>query len=271
MNKQGNKQNPKGGIEWCHVFGPGTGYTWNVVTGCLHGCEWEVNGKIAECYAKTIADQSRFYPHGFAYHEFHPERLNEPLKLKQPAGIFCDSMSDLMGHWVPEAEINQVLSVMHKTPQHVYFLLTKNTARLQHFTFPDNCWLGASTPPDHMWGKPLSEKQKHRMLETTLDALWQRSSPRIAWLSAEPLSWDITPILEKYPGIIHWVVIGAASKGSRYYQPDPKHVKRLIGLCDDENIRIFMKGNLRPSLKVAFNFWRESYPEVIVTQQRLFT
>ena len=52
-----NKQGPNG-IRWCD-------YTWNVVTGCLHECQWRMrDGSVAECYAKTIAEglASAAYP-----------------------------------------------------------------------------------------------------------------------------------------------------------------------------------------------------------------
>ncbi len=54
MNKQGNESDKSGGIEWTHVFGPGTGVTWNPIGGCRHGCVWEMpDGSVAECYAKS--------------------------------------------------------------------------------------------------------------------------------------------------------------------------------------------------------------------------
>src|SRR3990167_2707371 len=99
MNEQ--KVDSKSSIEWTRIVNPdGTtrrGYTWNVVGGCQHDCKWLVDGQIAECYAKTIAERvaTASFPNGFEHHYFHTERLQEPLKLKGPAGIFIDSMSDL--------------------------------------------------------------------------------------------------------------------------------------------------------------------------------
>ena len=67
--------------------------SWNVLAGCLHGCEWVMpNGNKAECYAKTVAERLavREYPNGFEYSYWHPERLDEPLKEKEPSKIFLD-------------------------------------------------------------------------------------------------------------------------------------------------------------------------------------
>jgi protein gp37 len=44
MNKQGDPSKGTAGIEWTHVFGVGTGRTWNPIGGCKHGCEWAVIG-----------------------------------------------------------------------------------------------------------------------------------------------------------------------------------------------------------------------------------
>ena len=259
MNKQ-DKGDGRRGIEW-------TDYSFNPIAGCFHGCQWDIDGQVANCYAEDAAENSqavKFYPHGFEHHYWHPDRLNEPLSVRKPSKIFVGSMADVFGHWVPASQIEAVLDICRRAHWHMFQFLTKNPVRAKQFTLPANCWLGASTPPDHMWGKPLSEQQKRRMLEVTLEALGQRSSPPVAWLSAEPLSWDITPILENYSNVLQWMVIGAASKGSTYYQPEPAHLRRLIGFLDDCGCPIFMKGNLRPSLKVAFDEWREQYPDRVM-------
>jgi DNA repair photolyase len=66
-------------------------YTWNVIVGCLTGCWY--------CYARRQAKRQKrrcslchlFEPH------LHPERLDQPLRVKKPSLIFGDSMSDVFG------------------------------------------------------------------------------------------------------------------------------------------------------------------------------
>ncbi len=247
------------GIEWTHIFGPGSGYTWNPVGGCKHGCAWQMpDNSTAFCYAKTFADRARspqFYPAGFAAHYWHPKRLTEPLKLKSSAGIFLDSMSDLMGHWVPAEQIEQVLDVCRKTPQHVYFLLTKNAPRLRQFTFPSNVWVGVSAPPSAFMGKPLLAAQQRQMVLTALNILSEIDVP-IRWMSVEPLSFDIAPLLVNSP--LQWAVIGAATTGQKVYQPKPEWVERLLYVLDQQNIPIFFKGNLHGNR--AADPFREEFP-----------
>lgn len=222
------------------------------------------DGTVAECYAKTVADKFQrpgFFEQGFGTHYFNPERLKEPKRLKEPAGIFADSMSDLFGHWVPEEQVHAVLDVMRETSQHIYFALTKNAARLMRFAkyFPPNLWIGASMPPTFMWGKRLTDDQQQRMVTRTLDsfeALRNNGVRNILWLSLEPLSFDIAPLLGGRYSVVDWLVIGAASNGPRYYQPDPAHVQKVLTLADRRGWRVFMKGNLK------WSPWREEFPEV---------
>jgi len=146
-----NKQKPGKGIEW-------TNYTWNPIAGCRHGCQWRMpDGSIAECYAKTIAERvaQDFYPDGFESHYWHPDRLDEPSKVRKPSRIFIDSMSDLLGTWVPRDQIIAVLEVCAQNPQHSFQLLTKNAPAIEQWVFPANVWVGVSSPPDFMCGKQL--------------------------------------------------------------------------------------------------------------------
>lgn len=122
-------------IEWCD-------YTWNPVTGCLHGCEY--------CYARKIAERfkgSKAWPHGFEP-MFHSTRLSDPGSRREHQSIFVCSMADLFGEWVPDSWILSVLSTAALIPQHTYLFLTKNPKR--YLTIPGeylqqkNFWFGAT-------------------------------------------------------------------------------------------------------------------------------
>lgn len=99
------------GISWA-------AWSWNPVTGCLHGCDY--------CYAREIATSERAkaaYPAGFTP-LFHHERLDAPANTTIPAAhrddpayrrVFVCSMADLYGRWVPDEWIEQVHSSMLAT------------------------------------------------------------------------------------------------------------------------------------------------------------
>lgn len=250
MNKQ-NKGNGRRGIEW-------TDYTWNPVGGCKHGCRWLMpDGTVAVCYAETTAEgiAQSAYLHGFAHHYWRPGALDEPLKLKTPSRIFLDSMSDLMGHWVSDDQIQQVLHICRQAHWHDFQLLTKNPRRLANFTFPPNVWVGVSAPPSIMNGKPLSLDQQKRMVQITVDILRCVDVP-VRWMSIEPLSFDIAPLLENSD--LQWAVIGAATNGDKTYQPTRQWVRNLLWLFDERGVQVFFKGNLYWPKKNGR--WREDFP-----------
>jgi len=245
MNKQ-QKSNGRG-IEW-------TQFTWNPIAGCKHACRWTMpDGSVAVCYAETVAERvaQAAYPAGFQHHYWRPDRLNEPLRLKTPAKIFLDSMSDLMGAWVPDAEVEAVLDICRQAYWHHFQLLTKNAPRLKQFTFPENVWVGVSAPPSMMFGKPLSHAQQIRMVKTQLAVLSELNVP-VRWMSIEPLSFDIAPLLVNSP--LEWAVIGAASNGAKIYQPEAVWVENLLNVLDAQDTAVFFKGNLK------WSPWREAFP-----------
>lgn len=270
MNKQfkfvkGVKVNDK--IEW-------TDYTWNVVGGCQHACRWDMpDGSTAICYAESTAKALKsdtFFQHGFNHHYFHPSRLEEPLKMKTPSRIFLDSMSDLMGHWVKDEEIEAVLDIARRAPWHTFQLLTKNAPRLLKFDFPDNVWAGVSAPPSHMNGRPLSDAQRSLYVQKALDVMLQvKASTR--WMSVEPLSYNISHDFWLWqratkdennnprPFPLEWAVIGAATNGRTVYQPEPIWVSSILDALGSYNTPVFFKGNLRGN-KAAFP-WREEFPD----------
>jgi protein gp37 len=248
MNRQ-QKSPTSRGIEW-------TDFTWNPVGGCKHACRWKMpDGSIAVCYAETIAERvaRHAYPHGFEHHYWNPRMLDAPLKVKEPARIFLDSMSDLMGSWVPAEQVEQVLDICRKAPQHSFQLLTKNAPRLLHFKFPSNVWVGVSAPPSFMLGKALSFDQQKRMVSRQVEVLKQVDVP-VRWMSVEPLSFDIAPLLVNSP--LEWAVIGAATNGSRTYQPEKVWVEKLLRVLDDQKTAVFFKGNLK------WDKWREDFPKL---------
>lgn len=237
MNKQ-NDGKGKRGIEW-------TDYTWNPVGGCQHLCRWIMpDGSIAKCYAETVAEgiARAAYPQGFKAHYWRPDALGEPLTLATPARIFLDSMSDLMGRWVPDEQINRVLDICRQADWHTFQLLTKNAPRLRQFQFPPNVWVGVSMPPTLMFGKRLSERSQKAYMQRAFEVLRQVDVP-VRWMSFEPLSFDVHAIVADQK-CLEWAVIGAASRGRELFQPKPEWVKNLHWVLDNQGVAVFHKGNL---------------------------
>ena len=106
-------------IEW-------TDYTWNPVTGCLHGCPY--------CYMQRMVKRGIYNMKP----TFYEKRLKSPIGIGNQSKIFVSSTGDLFGHWVPDAWIELVLETVRKCPQHIFQFLTKNPIKYKEFNFPDN-------------------------------------------------------------------------------------------------------------------------------------
>lgn len=267
LNKQGRLVDGRvvGGIEWVKTVLPDgneqQGATANPVGGCFHACRWRMPDKtIAECYAETTAEGAaqRAYPQGFQHHYWRPQVLDEIQNQKTPMRIFTDSMSDLMGRWVSDDEIQQCLAAYAKADWHTFLILTKNAPRLREFEFPGNVHVGVSSPPDFMWGHELTPKMQDAMLRNAFRIL-ANVKARVRWVSFEPLSRDYAALAAEYPGVLQWAVIGAASRGRQYFQPNPAHVAKLRDALRAQGVKIFYKGNLRGN--PAAEPWLEEFPD----------
>lgn len=254
------------GIEWCDE-------TRNVTGGCMHDCRWEMpDGTTAICYAEELAESgvaSSAYPHGFKHHYWRPHQLKALTKGSEPSLIFCDSMSDMFAPAVPEDQVRQILAAMRNSPHHSFQSLTKAAPQLLKYVdaLPPNLWVGVSSPPDWMLGKRLTRAQQLAMLKRSLvvlDAV-KRITGNIVWMSAEPVSWDLTEVVAAdHP--LDWIVIGAASSGPKYFQPDPEHIRKLLDVLDFTRTPVFFKGNLGGLFEAndlgeeRLNRWREDFP-----------
>jgi len=221
-------------IDWCD-------YSWNPVTGCLHGCEY--------CYARRIANRfgehrdekgvvelhykrDNPYPYDF-YPTFHKYRLDEPSRKTKGVNIFVCSMADLFGEWVPDEWIQKVFKACEKAPQHRYLFLTKNPGRYIKLydknILPnrDNLWLGTTcttSRDEFIWFKDMNFK---------------------SFISIEP-------ILEPFGELVNpdfftdWVIIGAET-GNRKDKVIPKKewIMEIKEQCRNAGVPIFMKESLR--------------------------
>lgn len=216
-------------IEWAK-------WTWNPVTGCLHGC--------AYCYARDIAKR---YPDGFPNGfepTFHENRLDAVLNTKLPArkdqghrNVFVCSMADLFGEWVDSEWIEKTISACGDAPDWTFIFLTKNPHRLTQFVFPKNAWVGTTVDIQDRVGPAIEafnslDKSEHR--------------PSVLFLSCEPML-ERLEFGETGLEPFDWVIIGgcSSSSGMAACQPDFEWVLDLTVNAKNEGCRVYWKPNLK--------------------------
>jgi protein gp37 len=252
-------------IEWAD-------YTWNPVTGCLHGCEY--------CYAKNqchrFAKRSRLivgkkcetndthelcepyycqnkngkecivpYPYGFDP-TFHAYKLHRPQKVKKPQNVFVCSMADLFGSWIPDEWIAAVFEACEKAPWHNYMFLTKNPKRYLTTLAAEepNYWLGAT----------VTNQAEYNVWANFFDGIKFHQHYKNLFLSIEPMRGEITKggvqsfeekILEQK--IASWIIVGAES-GNRIDKVIPKieWLERLASFFFLTKTPLLMKNSLAP-------------------------
>lgn len=182
LNKQDNTD-----IEWAD-------WSWNPITGCLHGCPY--------CYARNIAFD--IYPAEVGFTPtIWPDRLTAPANQAVPkdadqsiarTNIFTCSMADLFGRWVPAEWIERVLEVVASNKQWNFLFLTKFPKRMSEFIIPENAWMGTTVD--------LQARV------TNAEKAFEKVQAGVRWLSIEPM---IQPLKFNRLDLFDWIVIGGAS------------------------------------------------------------
>jgi protein gp37 len=219
-------------IEW-------TDSTWNPVTGCS-----KISPGCKHCYAETFAERFRGvlghpYEQGFDM-KLWPERLEMPLRWREPRMIFVNSMSDLFHEDVPDDYIARVFDVMIRAEHHVFQLLTKRSARLmdwsrKNYRFLNEKVNGKPTLPGHIWLGVSVENQKYTSRIKDL----QRVPAVVRFLSIEPLLGPVQLTRTSLRGI-HWVIVGGES-GHKARPMEPTWASDVQRACRSAKVPFFFK------------------------------
>jgi protein gp37 len=211
-------------IEWTEA-------TWNPVRGCT-----QITSGCKNCYAKTFAERFRGvlghpYEQGFDL-RLVPEKLDEPLRWREPRLVFVNSMSDLFHEGVPAEYILRVFDVIARARAHTFQGLTKRSERVRRLApalpWPANLWMGVSVESANYTAR-------------IDDLLYVPAAVR--WLSIEPLLGSIPNLsLEG----IDWVVVGGES-GPRARTMNVDWAREIRDQCLSARVPFFFKqfGHIR--------------------------
>lgn len=225
--------------------------TWNPLTGCT-----KVSEGCKHCWAETMA--KRLKAMGRAEYQdavdekgnwtgkitLLPERLKEPLTWRKPQHVLVEYMGDLFHENVPDEYIWDVFSVMDKTPQHTYQILTKRPERMKStiiFRVANNVILGCTIENQKRADErlPFMRKMAERGWRT--------------WVSYEPALGNVD--WKGWEFLNQLVAGGESGPGARPMHPD--WMRSARDWCIVNEVPFFFKqwGNWHPG-KI---FYREGW------------
>lgn len=205
-------------IEW-------TDKTWNPITGCS-----KKSAGCAHCYAEVMTRRLKAmrlekYRNGFEL-TLHEEELDEPLKWRGTHNIFVCSMSDIFHESVPFDFVDRIMTVIAKTPQHRYQILTKRAERMAEYfkgkEIPENVWLGVTVE---------CKDTKKRIDEL------RHLNASVKFLSCEPLLEDLG---ELNLNGIDWIIVGGES-GPKARPMKEEWVLNIKEQVEKQNAAFFFK------------------------------
>jgi protein gp37 len=215
---------------------PWADYTWSPITGCTKGCDY--------CYARKLAARfPKAFPNGFKP-TFHPDRLDEPAKVKKPSIIFVGSMGDIFDNEFSILQISDIFKVMRVVTQHTFMILTKQPRNMELFVRELNSWALTIQPnlmPNIWFGVTLDCYMKPKEQKEFLEPLLRfKQQGYETFLSIEPMLGFIRHdlILELKPGL---VIIGSKTPGEPLHRAHKLALDRVIIECEAESIPLHYK------------------------------
>ena len=159
-----------------------------------------------------------------------PERVERPLRWRQPRRVFVNSMSDLFHPRVTFEFVEEVFSVMERADIHIFQILMKRPGRAASWfemserpTRPSNVWMGTSV-----------ELQRYA---PRIDAL-ARIPASVRFVSAEPLIERLS--LDERISKIEWLIVGGES-GPDARPMDLEWVRTLRDQALEADVPFFLK------------------------------
>lgn len=243
-------------IEWAHhTFNPWEGCT-KVGPGCDH------------CYAE--ARNHRFggdnWGPGKARRRTSPSNWAQPLKWDRQAAkqgvryrVFCASLADVFDNEVPRQWRMDLFSLIAKTPNLDWLILTKRIGNVKRMSSWDSvmfdmiaerCWLGITVVNQEEANRDIP-----KLLEIPAQLHWLSMEPLLGPVDLTDIHWpdehgvqvfsalecDVPPEDDPFDGdCVDWVVVGGES-GSKARPMNPAWAQHLRDQCAAANVPFLFK------------------------------
>ena len=220
-------------IEW-------TDFTWNPITGCLHGCWYCYAKKYCVRFSKRYLANPNVAPNCDPNNPFSPrfwpERLKEPYHVNHPSKIFACSISDIFAPWTPIEWRDKVLDSIFNCPtRHIFQLLTKNPERIPPLNvYSDYVWVGTTVT-----GENGDERNIEAIKKVNAKTKFVSFEPLLADVFRTPETQDEALSLEG----IQWVIIGKLT-GSRKVKLEKRWLDNIWFEAQRCGVPVFFKNNL---------------------------
>lgn len=204
-------------------------YVWNPIVGCT-----KISEGCTNCYAEIVLKKLKSrrmedYAGGFEKVTVLENRMAEPLKLRKPATIIVNDLSDTFHEDIQTEALKRLFWTMNTLPQHRFLVATKRIERAveihQELNISQNIWLGVSV-----------EMQKYMY---RLDSLKLINAPN-KFLMLSPLIGEITEL--DLTGI-QWLIIRGEHCGATYRRAMYKSWLRFIlKEADRQKVPVWFEG-----------------------------
>jgi protein gp37 len=277
-----------------------TQFTWNCLRGCSiasPGCKNCYAKRIAATFANRLKAQNPQSKNPFA--EFAilvdgearwtgkvaalPDKLLDPMKLKEPSLVFTASMSDMFHEDVPWAFLDQMFAVMYLCPQHTFQNLTKRHKEAYEYCSDPETPVRVAAAAEQLVGNERDRlahsrgaraRQQSLLMEEPVAAVpwplpnswlgfsvendvwakrripWLKKTPAaVRWLSIEPLIGELSDeALELLAGL-DWAVVGGES-GLNYREMQMAWARRIKNKAVQLDLAFFYKQDSAPNTEM---------------------
>jgi len=235
----------KSKIEW-------TDYSWNPIKGiCPVGCWY--------CYGRRMYQRFKLDPKPWLdiaeLNQVAETRLTgKRIFVCSTFELFHPIVDGLMGRCIENEKKWQgkardlIFNVIERRPDLTFIILTKMPERIDR-PMPDNVWLGVS-----LTGENSREYDRIPALAKT--------AALTKFVSFEPLfrGFDVWELFDEF--IPDWIIVGRLTGYGTQRDTPRRAIRDIIDYAVEENIRIFLKNNLKeiwgkpliqesPSVKVS--------------------